>query len=117
MSITARSAKAKGDKAEREVVSMLRDHLGDHIVRPRLEGDNDHGDVSGTPELTHQVKSYADVARALRDGLADLAVQKQNTGTTWGALWIRRRGGRFAVVMEPEDFISLYREALIGGKP
>jgi hypothetical protein len=106
--------KRKGDVAEREVLAFLRDHLGDHLVRARLEGDNDHGDVSGLPEMTVQVKNYADVARAVRDGIADVVVQKANAGTQWGCAFVRRRGGHYVVCMTPEDFISLYREAVLG---
>lgn len=111
--LTAAGAKRKGDQAEREVLAFLRDHLGDHLVRARLEGTNDHGDVSGMPGMTVQVKSYADTARAVSDGMADVAVQKVNAKTQWGCVFVRRRGGSYVVCMTPEDFISLYREATI----
>lgn len=112
MAVNHRGRKLKGDKAEREVLAFLRDHLGDHLTRPRLEGVNDHGDVAGTPMLVNQVKSYVDIRAAINDALAELPHQKAAAGALWGAGWIRRRGGRFLVVMDPEDFVSLYREAI-----
>ena len=111
--ISPRGRRAKGDRAEREVVTILRDHLGDHIVRARGEGENDHGDVVGIPRVTVQVKNYADLQRAIREGTAGAREQKVNAGQEWGAAWIRRPGGRYFVVMDEADWISMYREAMI----
>ena len=112
MTLSARGRKQKGDRAEREVLSFLRDHLGDHVVRARTEGENDHGDVAGLRDMVVQVKSYVDLARSLREGLAKAAEQKQNAGVLWGCAFLRRPGGRYAVCMSAEDFVSLYREAI-----
>ena len=113
MAISLRGTRRKGANAENEVRDFLRDQLGEHITRSRGEGANDHGDVTGTPNLANQVKAYADVARAVNDGLADVQVQKANAGCLWGAAWIRRRGGRYFVAMTAEDFVSMYREAVL----
>ena len=115
MTLSPAGRKAKGDRAEREVLAFLRDHLGDHLVRARLEGSNDHGDVVGLPGCVAQVKNYADVARAMREGLEGAAEQKRNAGVLWGAAFVRRPGGRYVVCMDAEDWISMFRETFGGG--
>lgn len=112
MSLTHAGRKHKGDRAEREVLEFLRDHLGDHLVRSRLEGSNDHGDIAGLPAMAVQVKNYADITRAVREGLEGAAQQKRNADLLWGCAFVRRRGGRYVVCMDAEDWISLYREAV-----
>ena|SRR5215469_8054783 len=112
MPITAVGRKRKGDAAELEVLRLLRDELGDQLVRARLEGVNDHGDITGLA-CAVQVKNYADIARAIREGLAGVAVQKANAGLMWGAVFVRRRGGKFFVAMDASDWVSLYREAVL----
>lgn len=109
-----RGRRQKGANGEREVLTFLRDRLGDHLVRARGEGDNDHGDITGLPELTIQCKNWADVVAAVNEGLKGAAEQKANAGTLWGCAWIRRRGGRWFVAVDPEDFVSMYREATVG---
>lgn len=115
MTLSARGRQQKGDKAEREVLAFLREQLGEHIVRARQEGEYDRGDIGGLPDMVLQVKSYVDVSRALREGLDDVIAQKRNSGLLWGCAFLRRPGGRYAVVMWPEDWVSLYREAYLGG--
>jgi len=112
VTLTAAGRKRKGDLAEREVLQLLRTLLGEHLVRCRLEGDNDHGDISGLTECALQVKSYADITRAVREGLAGVAKQKQNAGVDWGCVWIRRRGGKYFVAMDAVDWVSMYRAAI-----
>lgn len=113
MTVGLSGRKAKGDRAEREVLEFLRDHLGDHLVRARLEGSNDHGDITGLESVAVQVKNYDDIVSAIRDGLNGSRIQKANAGLPWGCAFIRRRGGRYMVVMEAEDWVSMYREAIL----
>lgn len=112
MNLTPTGRRAKGDRAEREVVALLRDHLGDHIVRARGEGENDHGDVVGLPSCVVQVKNYRDLSRAMREGLEGAAAQKANAGVLWGAAFVRRPGGRYVVCMDALDWISMFRETM-----
>lgn len=112
MTLPITGRRAKGDRAEREVLGFLRDHLGDHLVRARLEGENDHGDIAGVGRCAIQVKNYQDVSRAMREGLEGAAAQKANAGLMWGAAFVRRPGGRYVVCMDAEDWISMYREAV-----
>lgn len=110
--ISAAGRKRKGDQAEREVLAVLREQLGGGLVRPRLEGDADKGDIAGLELCAVQIKSYADILRAIREGLEDAAHNKANANKLCGAAFIRRRGGNYLVAMTLDDWIALYREAI-----
>lgn len=106
-------AKRKGDDAEREVQGILRDLLGVPARRALGAGRRDDiGDITGVPELCVQVAAYADLSRAVREKLPELQVQQARMGATFAALFCRRRGGSYVVVMTPEQFAALYREAM-----
>ena len=105
-------SKARGDRAELEVQALLRDLLG--VPARRMLGAgrlDDVGDIDGVPDLTVQVANYADLGRALREKIDACPAQQERAGTTFGCSFLRRRGGRYVVVMTPEQFAALYREA------
>lgn len=104
---------AKGDRAERELIGVLAD-LGVKCRRTRLAGRDDHGDLSGIPQVAAQVKNYADVARGVREALSGAQEQKERAGAMWGVGFVRRPGGRWVVCMTVDDFVSMHREATIG---
>jgi hypothetical protein len=108
----ANRAKAKGDRAELEVQGLLRDHLGVHARRQLGAGRKDDiGDISGVPDTTIQVASYADINRAIREKLPKTVAQQERAGSLFGALFCRRKGGGYVVVMTPDQFATLWREA------
>lgn len=111
MTLSAKGRKAKGDQAEREVVALIAEHCGVTCRRGKAGHSEDQGDVHGLPSVTLQVKNYADVTRAVNEGLQRLAEQKGRNGDPFAACFVRRRGGRWFVAMEPEDFFALWREA------
>jgi hypothetical protein len=103
----------KGVAAEREVGKLLSDLLGVKVVRRyNLGTHEDTGDLLGVPETTVQVCDYSDLARAVREKLPELAEQQARARTPFGALFCRRRGGRYVVVMSPESFAGLLRAAV-----
>lgn len=105
-------AKRKGDKAELEAARALADLTGWPVRRKLGAGrTDDTGDLDNVPDTTIQVKAYADCARAIREGLPELRAQQANAGTTFAALLVRRRGGRWAAVMDIEQLATLLREA------
>lgn len=105
--------KRKGDLAEREVQGMLRENLGVDARRALGAGRSDDvGDIDGVPNTAIQVANWADLNRAVREKLPDLERQQENAKATHGALFCRRRGGSYVVVMTPEMWYSLIREAL-----
>lgn len=106
-------SKRKGDAAELEVQALLRDLLG--VPARRMLGagrKDDVGDISGVPDCTIQVANYADLNRALREKIDECPAQQARAGTTFGCSFLRRRGGRWVVVMTPEQWAALYREAV-----
>lgn len=106
-------AKAKGDRAELEVQGLLRDLLGLPGVRRKLGAGraDDVGDIDGVPDTVIQVASYADVSRALREKVPGCVEQQARAGATFGATFIRRPGGRYIVVLSPEQWATYHREA------
>lgn len=112
--MATRSAQ-KGNQFEGGVLlPYLRDQFGGHIARPRTSGVNDIGDFTGIPGWTLEAKSYTDLARAVRDGFADLEVEQANAGTPYGALIVKRHGKaapeRQLFVMELGQAIAVMRE-------
>lgn len=106
-------SKAKGDRAELEVCKVLADLLGLPVRRKLGAGRaDDTGDIAGIPETTIEVKNYTDTTRAITDGLADLEREQANAGTTFGAVLVRRRGGRWVAVMPIENYATYVRESL-----
>lgn len=106
------AAKRKGDAGEREIAGILSDQLGFSVRRKLGAGrSDDTGDIDGLPDCTIEVKSYRDVARAVRDGLDDCTREQANAQTTHGATFIRRPGGRWFVALTVEQWACLYREA------
>jgi len=106
----ANPQKAKGDRAEREVVALIAEHTGIECRRGKAGHARDQGDVHGLPDVTVQVKDYVDVVRAVREGLDKLDEQMAENGDPFGAAFIRRRGGEYVVCMRPAQFFALWRE-------
>lgn len=108
----ANPAKDRGDKAEREVQGWFREHLGVPARRELGAGrKDDRGDISGVPATCIQVAAYASLDRAVREKLPALERQRVNAGAEFAAMFCRRRGGKYVVVMTPEAFAALWREA------
>lgn len=107
----AHPSKSKGDRAEREVAHQLTELLGIPIRRKLGAGRaDDEGDFDGLADWVLEAKSYANVADAVREGLADVTREQANAGTTFGAALIRRRGGEWFVAMTLDQFCTVVRE-------
>ncbi len=106
-------SKRKGDKAELEVQRLLQDELGIPARRALGAGRKDDiGDITGIPDAVVQVTAKADLARAIREKLPEVEQQRKNAGARYSAVFCRRRGGEWVVVMSPEMFCSLIRETM-----
>jgi hypothetical protein len=57
------------------------------------------------------VASYADINRAIREKLPETVAQQERAKALFGALFCRRKGGGYVVVMTPDQFSTLWREA------
>ena len=108
------SSKRKGDKAEREVQAILRDELGVEARRALGAGRRDDvGDMYGIPDTTVQVVSWKDVTRAVREKPLECEMQRVRANVTHAATFVRLRGGVWRVVMTPEQWATLWREAVM----
>lgn len=103
--------KRRGDAAEREVAALLSDMLGVSCRRELGAGrQDDCGDIR-IPQTVVQVANYQDLVRAVSEKLPSVERQMVNAGASFGALFVRRRGGAFVVVQTPEQWAALWREA------
>jgi hypothetical protein len=106
------SSKAKGDKYELEAARLLADLTGWNVHRIRAGAARDTGDLYGLPNTCCGVKAYpSDYIRSIREALAELPAQQANSGCNFGMSMIRRPGGRWFVIMTPEQAMTLLREA------
>ncbi len=106
------SSKRKGDRAELEVQAILQDELG--LGRRKLGAgrSDDMGDIDGIPDTVIQVTARADLTQAIREKLPEVEQQRQRAGATYSAVFARRRGGEWVVVMTPSQWCALIRETL-----
>ena len=106
-------SKRKGDRGELEVQTMLREELGVPARRALGAGrKDDMGDIDGVPDTAIQVTNTQDLSGAVTRKLPQLELQMENKGATHGALFCRRRGGKWIVVLTPEMWFALMREAI-----
>jgi hypothetical protein len=106
------SSKRKGDRAELEVQGLLRDLLGVPARRKLGAGRlDDMGDIDNVPDTTISVANWVSLDRAVREKLPELEQQQARSGSTFAAMFCRRRGGKYVVVLTPEMWATLYREA------
>jgi hypothetical protein len=107
------ASKRKGDSAELEVQAMIREQLGLPARRALGAGrKDDRGDIDGVPDTAIQVTNRKDLSSAVTEKLPALERQMLNASATFGALFCRRRGGKWIVVMTPEMWCALMREVL-----
>ncbi len=105
-------SKAKGDRAELEVQALLHDLLGVPARRKLGAGrKDDTGDIDGLPDTVVSVGNIARLSEAIRDKPLQCEVQQQRAGATFGATFVRLRGGKYRVVLTVEQFATLWREA------
>jgi hypothetical protein len=108
------ASKRKGDGAEREAAQLIHDLLGVPARRKLGAGrQDDMGDLDGVPNTTVQVVSRtADVvAVGVVRKPREADAQARVAGTTHAATFLRIRGGTWRVVLTPEAWATLWREA------
>jgi hypothetical protein len=104
--------KAKGDRAELEVQQLIRDLTGFPARRKLGAGRaDDMGDIDGVPSTVVQVANYSDLVRGIREKVPGCVEQQARAGATFGATFLRRRGGEWIVVLTPEQWATYAREA------
>jgi hypothetical protein len=106
-------AKRKGDRAELEVQGLIRELLGVPARRALGAGRlDDVGDITGVPDTVIQAANYSDLVRAIREKVPECVEQQERAGATFGATFVRRRGGKWVVVLTPEQWATYWREAM-----
>ena len=104
--------KRKGNRAELEAQGLIRDLTGWPARRKLGAGRaDDVGDIDNVPDTVIQVANYQDIARAIREKVPACVEQQERAGATFGATFVRRRGGGFVVVLTPEQWAVYAREA------
>lgn len=107
------SSKRKGDRGELEVQALLRDLLGVPARRALGAGRKDDiGDITGVPDTCISVGNIARIADAIREKPRECVIQQERAGATFGATFLRLRGGDWRVVLTPEQWATYAREAL-----
>lgn len=107
------TAKRKGDKAELEVQALWRDQCGVPARRALGAGrKDDMGDIHGVPLTVVSVVNWRDVAAAVRAKPKEVDSQGLNAGLPFACTFVRLKGGEYRVVMTPEQFFDLWREAV-----
>jgi hypothetical protein len=105
-------SKAKGDRAERDVQAMLQDNLGVPARRALGAGRlDDQGDIHGVPSTVIQVADRRDLQRTIKLKPLEAERQRQNAKAQFAATFIKLFGGEYRVVMTPDQFYALWREA------
>lgn len=105
-------SKRKGDKAELEVQAMIRDNLGVFVRRALGAGrQDDMGDIHGMPDTVISVTNRKDVSQAVRHKPVECEDQRRRANVTHAATFVRLPGGEWRVVLTPDQFYVLWREA------
>lgn len=104
--------KTKGDRCEREVQTILWELLGVPARRALGAGRKDDvGDIHGVPNTVVQCASIARISEAIREKPRQCETQQERAHALFGATFLRLRGGEYRVVLTPEQFAVLWREA------
>jgi len=104
-------SKRKGDQAERVAAALINDLTGWPTRRKLGAGRlDDIGDIDGVPDTVIQVTALVNVTHAFAK-LEACVEQQQRAGATFGATFLRRPGGKWVVVLTPEQWATYAREA------
>lgn len=106
------NSRAKGARAEVELVKLIGDLSGFHMARTRTPGQAaDIGDLSGLPGCVVEAKNMASIAAAVNEALPQARAAAERLGVPYPTAWIRRPRGRWFVALDPDIFLALLREA------
>lgn len=99
--------------AEREVEKILQAHVGTGRRKLGAGRKDDMGDIEGLDDCVIQVAWWPKEGplRAVREKPIEAERQRENAGVPFAASFIRLVGGEYRVVMTPEQFFTLWREA------
>lgn len=91
---------------------ILNDLLGVPARRKLGAGrKDDMGDIDGVPDTVISVGNISRLSAAIREKPKECEVQQQRAGALFGATFVRLFGGEYRVVLTPDQFATLWREA------
>lgn len=105
--MVSNSPKRKGTAAETALLRWLHDNDYLDAIRNPPAGTKDVGDLTVFPgpyAITVEVKNWADIAAAIREGLDELDVEMHNAGTEHGVLVVKPKGKG-----DPGDWYAIRR--------
>lgn len=109
--MAGRKSRNKGARAERAVVTYLRQHGFPHAERRIAGMDDDTGDVTGCPGVVIEVKDHATITLAAY--MDQLREELAQANTEVGAAVVKRRGqtdpGSWYAVMPFELWVRALR--------
>jgi hypothetical protein len=102
------AARDKGTRAETALVAELLKSWP-YAERRALHGNQDRGDIAGTPGICWEVKSYLDLGRAISEGLSE--AEKEARDGELAVTVARRRNkpaGLWYATVAVQDLVKLY---------
>ena len=106
-------AKAKGDRAERELAELLTVETGYEVRRALGAGRlDDQGDMEGLKFTVVQCANYADTSRACLQKPRDAEMQRWNAKEKFAVSMVRWRGGHWRAVMTIQQFWKILKAAI-----
>ena len=106
----ANPQKSKGDRAELEAAELLTELLGTPCRRQLGAGRlDDVGDIDGLPNCVVQVCDWKDKNAACLQKPLGAEEQRVNAGVDHAVTMVRFRGGKWRMVLTPEQFTRLLK--------
>ena len=102
-----------GAEKLREAAELMTEVTGFECQRNLSAGiPGDVGDLHGIPNTVIQVCDWADKNSACLVKPREVEVQKENAGVDFVGTMVRFRGGKWRIVLTPEQFNTLLQAAL-----
>lgn len=112
------ASKSKGDRGEREVVTLLHQLLKIlEICRELGAGRKDDiGDIAKVPNTAIQVAWRENMTGAIYEKVEEVERQRKNKGVRFAAVFVKKNNRPWVVTMTPEQWARMWKYAQIGLK-
>lgn len=107
-------AKAKGSKAERDVVSYLIEKGFPYAERRLAGAQEDKGDIAGVNGVCIEIKDHKSMA--LSTWVEEMLLETKHAKAWTGVVWHKRKGksspGEWYATLTGEQYIELLKKAM-----